>query len=261
MRRMPVTQVQIETTDGNYTADIVTPEGAGPWPAVILFFDASGRRPAMTENAERIAKSGYLVAIPDIFHRAGNVEKVLPPDADLSNGVTRAIFSNDEAKKRFFAEFYGPALDYKNLETDVGPLLDHLQTRADVKKGPVGTTGYCMGGNASVRVATIFGDRIAATASFHGGGLVSNQPDSPHKRAAQIKSKVYVAGAIEDGSFTDEAKATLTKTLADAKVPATVETYQAHHGFAVPDHKGAFDPAAQQRHFEAMERLFGETLK
>ena len=96
----------------------------------------------------------------------------------------------------------------------------------------------------------------AKALALHGGGLVNDQPDSPHKRADKIRSKVYVAGAIEDGSFTDEAKATLTKTLADAKVPATVETYPAHHGFAVPDHKGAYDPAAQERHFQAMDKLF-----
>lgn len=260
---MSVSQAEIKTSAGSYNAEIVTPEGAGPWPAVILFIDGGGARPALTQIAERIAKDGYLVAIPDLFHRGGAITK-LAPEVSLANGISAlfgAIFANDEKRQRFFTEFYGPALSYPNLETDIGALLGYLHGRSDVKPGPVGTTGYCMGGNASLRVATIFGDQIGATASFHGGGLVTDAPDSPHKRAKEIKSTVYVAGAIEDGSFTDDAKKTLIEALDAAHVKNTVETYPAKHGFAVPDHAGVYDAACAERHYEALSKLYAQTLK
>jgi len=262
---MTVSQAEIRTAVGSYNAEIVTPEGgSGPWPAVILFFDGGGARPAITLIAERIARTGYVVAVPDLFHRAGSITKLAPDGAShdgLTMALVSAIFRSDEGRKRFFTEFYGPAIAYENLETDIGPLLAYLHGRPDVKPGPVGTTGYCMGGNASFRVATLFGDEIGATASFHGGGLVTDAPDSPHTRADKIKSTVYVAGAIEDASFTDDAKSTLIATLNAAQVKNTVETYPAKHGFAVSDHAGAYDEAAAERHFEAVDELFAGTLK
>ncbi len=258
---MPVSHAEIKTSSGSYQADIVTPEGTGPWPAVILFFDAGGRRPAMTEIAERIAKSGYVVAIPDIFHRAGPITDLLPPGTTLEKGITQTIFSNDESKQRFFTEYYGPALAYDNLKADTEAVLTYLHGRSDVKPGPVGTTGYCLGGNASYRVATMFGDKVAATATFHAGGLVSDAPDSPHTRTDKVKSTVYVAGASADASFSDDAKKTLIATLEAAHVKNTVETYPGGHGFAVRDHEGVYDPACAERHFEAMDKLFAATLK
>jgi carboxymethylenebutenolidase len=117
-----------------------------------------------------------------------------------------------------------------------------------------------MGGNISLRLATLFGDRIAAAASFHGGFLVTSQPDSPHLRLGSVKAHVYVAGAIEDESFTDDAKATLIAALEAAHVTHTVETYPARHGFAVRDNP-SFDVAAAERHYAALESLFATTLR
>jgi carboxymethylenebutenolidase len=126
--------------------------------------------------------------------------------------------------------------------------------------GKVGTTGYCMGGNISLRIATIFGDRIAATASFHGGGLVTPAPDSPHLRAAAVKSRVYVAGAIEDESFTDEARRTLEAAFTGAGVEHTIEVYPGRHGFAVTDNP-THDAACEARHFAALGALYAATLR
>ena len=258
---MPVSQAAIETASGSFQADIITPDGARPWPAILVFFDAGGRRPAMTQIAERIAKSGYIVAIPDIFHRGGTLASILPPGATLEKGITQTIFSNEESKKRFFVEFYGPALAYDNLKADTEATLAYLHGRPDVKPGKFGTTGYCLGGNASYRVATMFGDQVAATAGFHAGGLVSDAPDSPHTRTHKIASTVYIGGASNDASFSDDAKKTLIAALDAAHVKSTVETYPGGHGFAVSDHVGVYDPACAERHFEAMDELFGATLK
>lgn len=256
---MSHTTIELATPSGKMPTEILVPEGAGPFGAVILVPDAGGSRPAVTTIGERIAKMGYIVAIPDVFFRSGSPFDTFSPDKSRDPKVIEGIFADDAKKKRFFAEFYGPALDYANLREVVTAVVGALEARSDFN-GKIGTTGYCMGGNGSIRIASLFGARIAASAAFHAGGLVTPQPDSPHLRAKDIASKVYVAGAIEDGTFPDEAKKTLVEAFAEAKVDATVETYPAHHGFVVPDNR-AYDPAAAKRHDEALEKLFAATLR
>lgn len=256
---MPTAEVEIQTPRGPSKTVVCTPDGGGPWPAVIFFVDGGGLRPSMREMGERIAKMGYLVAIPDLFHGAGSPLDLLPPGCPREMKHIGKLFEDEGLRAAFMTRFYGPALAYDNLKSDIGALLDWLGKRSDVS-GRVGTTGYCMGGNASLRTATIFGDRIAAAASFHGGGLVTPTPDSPHTRVGSIRARVYVAGAIEDQSFPEEAKKTLTEALEAAHVKFEMETYQALHGFAVPDHS-TFDPAAAERHYEALEKLLGATLR
>ncbi len=252
---MTTSLIQIATPDGPCTTELVVPETGGPWPAVIVFFDAAGLRPTQTRIAERIASSGYVVLQPDLFHRS-------PPISTLLGGgpVTLAammkVFSDPEQRGKFFAGYYGPALDYANLAKTIGAVLDHVEKRSDVK-GRIGTTGYCMGGNASFRVATIFGDRIAATAALHPGGLVTDQPDSPHTRASTIKSRLYIGPAI--GDLPPEAEAKLCARLDDAHVTYQIEHYDAKHGYAVDDSE-AYDRAAADRHYTALAALYRETL-
>jgi carboxymethylenebutenolidase len=117
-----------------------------------------------------------------------------------------------------------------------------------------------MGGNASVTAAGAFPDRFAGIASFHGGNLGTDKPDSPHLFVKNITGRVYVAGAIEDASFPEEQKIRLEKALTDAGVNHVVETYSgARHGFAVPD-LPVFDKGAAERHWTALFKLFQETL-
>jgi carboxymethylenebutenolidase len=253
---MPSTLMQIATPDGPCTTEWVRPKGAGPWPAVIVFFDAAGLRPAQTRIAERIAESGYAVFQPDLFHRSAPVSSLLGGEATLA--ALMKVFGDPHLRARFMAEYYQPALDYSNLGKTVGALLDHIVARPDFKGG-IGTTGYCMGGNASVRVATVFGDRIAATAAFHPGGLVTDQPESPHLRAKAIKSRVYLGPAI--GDLPPDAEAKLRAAFDSAHVRYEIEQYDAKHGYAVDDAEGVYDPAAAAHHYEALERLFGETLR
>jgi len=252
---MPATLMQIATPDGPCTTEVVRPSGPGPWPAVIVFFDAAGLRPAQTRIAERISSNGYLVFQPDLFHRAPPVSSILGGEATL--GALMKVFGDPELKARFLAEYYLPALDYANLKRTVGALLDHIGSHPDVKGG-VGTTGYCMGGNASVRTATLFGDRIAATAGFHPGGLVTDQPTSPHLRVKSIKSRVYLGPAI--GDLPPDAEAKLRAEFDSGHVRYEIEQYAAKHGYAVEDAVGIYDAAAAARHYEALANLFGETL-
>ncbi|HEY0194752.1 MAG TPA: dienelactone hydrolase family protein [Kofleriaceae bacterium] len=235
--------------------EIVAPDGAGPWPGVILCFDAGGPRPAMTAIAERISRSGYLVAIPDLYHRVGRIVDLLPEGVPKDEPARIIPMLADSAiMKQFMTTFYASATDYDHIQTDLGAVLDHFDQRPDVQGG-VGTTGYCMGGNISVRAATIFGDRIAATAAFHAGGIAVPQPDSPHLRVRAIRSRVYVAGAIEDRWFTDDMKQQLETALTEAGVDHTVETYPARHGFAVSDNP-TYDAESAERHFQALVRLY-----
>jgi carboxymethylenebutenolidase len=245
---MTTSLIQIATPDGPCTTELVVPSGSGPWPAVIVFFDAAGLRPAQTHIAERIAASGYVVLQPDLFHRSPPITTLLGGPVTLAAMVK--VFSAPEQRAKFFAEYYGPALAYANLEKTIGAVLDHIEKRTDVN-------GYCMGGNASVRVATIFGDRIAATAAFHPGGLVTDQPDSPHTRVETIKSRVYLGPAI--GDLPPDAEATLRAKLDAAHVRYQIEHYDAKHGYAVDDAE-VYDAAAAERHYVALESLYRESL-
>ena len=252
---MPTTKIEISTPDGPCAVELAMPEGAGPWPAVVMFYDAGGMRPASTRIAERIAKMGYLVAMPDLFHRSPSLVEFL--GGEVTMAAVGKVFADPARKGRFFAEWYGPAVDYANLETTIGALLDHLDGRSDVKHGVVGTTGYCMGGNAAVRAATIFGERITATAAFHPGGLVTDQPDSPHLRADRIEATTYLAPANGDLPPANEAK--LRAQLDAGNVRYEIEHYDAGHGYAVDD-SNVYTVEAAEKHYAALARLYAATL-
>jgi carboxymethylenebutenolidase len=251
---MTTTKIEIKTADGPCTTELVTPDGTGPWPAVIVFYDAGGLRPAQTRIAERIASWGYVVLQPDLFHRSPPIRELLGEEPTLA--AISKVFQDPELRGKFFSQYYLPALAYPNLEKTIGSVLEHIASRSDVR-GKVGTTGYCMGGNASVRSATIFGDRIAATAAFHPGGLVTDQPDSPHTRVKSIKSRVYLGPA--EGDLPPDAEAKLRAELDAAGVRYQIVQYAAKHGFAVDDSE-VYDRAAADKHYDALKALFRETL-
>ncbi len=252
------TTIEISTKDGPCPTEVVTPEGAGPWPVVIELCDAAGLRPAQTRIAERLATLGYLVLQPDLFHRSPPLSSLstLAEGGELTLAAIAKVFADPDQRREFMQGWYLPALSYPNLTTTIGAVLQHIAKRTDVQ-GRVGITGYCMGGNAAFRAATIFGDRIAATAAFHPGGLVTDQADSPHTRAAAITSRVYLGPAI--GDLPPEAEATLRATLDAGHVSYVIEHYDANHGYAVPD-APSYNEAAAERHYAALAQLLRETL-
>lgn len=240
--------VQIDTPDGSCPAALSVPEGDGPWPAVIMFPDAGGMRDVARQMGERLSGLGYVVLVPDVYYRHGPYEPV-----DM-----RTVFQDEAARKRLMAMIgsYTAAM----LATDATAFVDYLDSLPEKRPGGVGLTGYCMGGRLSLMASGILGDRVAAAASFHGGNLAKeDDPDSPHHKAAGIRATVYVAAAVEDRSFPDEQRDRLEKALSGAGVTHTIETYRAHHGFAVPDN-ASFDQDAAERHWKAMEDLFGAAL-
>jgi carboxymethylenebutenolidase len=246
---MPRTDVQIPTRDGVSSGSLHVPEGQGPWPGVVMFPDAFGLRETMREMGDHLAGLGYVVLVPDVFYREGTWAPFDPVTA----------FTDEGERNRLFG-LVG-SLDNDRIVTDSAAYADFLLARPEVRGQAVGTTGYCMGGRMSMVAAGGIGDKIAAAASFHGGNLAAaDKPESPHHAADKIKATVYVAGAIEDNSYPAEQAELLEQALTAAGVDHKLETYQAHHGFAVPDHH-TYDKAAADRHWAALETLYGEHLR
>jgi carboxymethylenebutenolidase len=238
--------VEVPTADGVATASLHVPDGEGPWPAVIMYPDAMGLRAAHREMAEHLAGLGYVTLVPDVYYRHA-------PWAPFD-----AVNAFADPEERVFSLMGTVTPDV--MAVDARGFVDFLLARPETTGGPVGTTGYCMGGRTSIIVAARLGTAIGAAASFHGGGLaVQDSADSPHLRAADITATVYVAGAVEDRSFTDDQRELLEAALTEAGVSHLIETYPAHHGFAVPDND-TYDEAAASRHWDALASLYARAL-
>jgi carboxymethylenebutenolidase len=248
MRKAPMSEIEIKTRDGSCRSYVYRPAGGGPWPGVLVFMDGFGIRPALLELGERLATHDYVVLLPDLFYRSGPYG-VMDPHTE---------FSDPEKRKVLMTKF--ALATSANIMSDTGAFLDYLAAQPDVKPGGIGTTGYCLGGFMSLTAAGTYPDRIAATASYHGGRLATDAPESPHLLAPNIKSRVYVAGAIEDPSFTEAMKARLEEALTQAGVDHTIETYPAKHGWVFRD-TPVFDAAAAERHWQTMLALFDAKLK
>jgi carboxymethylenebutenolidase len=243
-----VEKVEIKTKDGTCPSYVYRSLGSGPWPAVLVFMDGLGIRPAMLEIGERLATHGYFVLLPDLYYRSGPYEPMDP----------HAVFTDPDKRKVLMEKFFALATP-ANIMSDTGAFLDYLAAQPDVKEGGIGTTGYCMGGLMSLTAAGTYPDRIVAAASYHGGRLATDAPDSPHLLAPRIKARVYVGGAIEDQSFPDDMKARLEEALTKAGVDYKIETYQAKHGWVFRD-TPVYDPAAAEQHWQTMLTFFDATL-
>ena len=242
-------KIEIRTKDGTCPSYIYRPAGSGPWPAVVVFMDGLGIRPAMLEIGERLAAHGYYVLLPDLFYRSGPYEPMDP----------HVVFTDPEKRKILMEKFFAHATP-ANIMSDTSAFLEVLTHRVDVKSGGIGTTGYCMGGLMSLTAAGTYPERIIATASYHGGRLATDAPDSPHRLAPKMRAKVYIAGAIEDQSFPEDMKQRLEEALTQAGVDHLIETYPAKHGWVFRD-TPVYDAAASERHWQTLLALFDETLK
>ena len=220
------TDVEIKTPDGTCDAAFIRPK-TGSYPGVLLWPDAFGLRPAMRGMAKRLAADGYSVLVPNPYYRISKA-----PFTDASN----FSFQNpaDMAKLRpLMASVNAPG----NGEKDAVAYVAFLDAQKEVDKArKIGTQGYCMGGPLVVKTAAALPDRIGAGASFHGGGLVTDKPDSPHLLAPKIKARMYFGIASNDDASQPDAKDKLKEAFAAAKVSAEIEVYAgALHGWCVPD--------------------------
>lgn len=242
--------VTIRTGDGDCPTHVFTPDGAGtgPWPAVIYFMDGLGIRPVLFQNAQRLADDGYLVLLPDTFYRTGPYEP-MDPLALAETGTMMEVIGPMMAAT-------GP----HKAVADTRAYLDYLDNRKDVAGKGVGTTGYCMGGAMSLAVAGEYPERIAAAASFHGGNLLTDAPDSPHLSAVKARGRLYIGHAVEDPWCPPEQIAALDRALDAAGVDYVSEVYEgALHGWTMPDQK-PYDKTAAERHWEALFALYKAKL-
>jgi carboxymethylenebutenolidase len=244
---MPHDTIEIRTGDGVCPAHVFEPEGRGRWPGVLFFMDGLGVRPALFEIGERLARAGYHVLLPDVYYRTG----FQPPG--------NALFTDPVIRADWTARVL-PTVSIANIMRDVPAFFAHLEARAELPEGRIGVTGYCLGGRLSLATAGHFPDRVMAAASYHGGQLATDAPDSPHRLAPVMQARVYVAGAIEDPGFDDAQKQRLENALTAAGVDHRVETYNARHGW-VPSDTPVHDVAATERHWETLLELLGGTLK
>jgi carboxymethylenebutenolidase len=218
------TEVEIKTPDGTCDAAFIHPK-SGSHAGVLIWPDAFGLRPSMREIGKRIAAEGYSVLVPNPFYRVAKA-----PFSDASH----FSFQNqaDMAKlKPLMASVNAPGAGEKDAVAYVG-FLDAQKQVNKAKK--IGTQGYCMGGPLVVKTAAALPDRIGAGASFHGGGLVTDQPSSPHLLAPKIKGRMYFGIASNDDTRQPDAKDKLKEAFSN--VPAEIEVYSgALHGWCVPD--------------------------
>ncbi len=217
-------EVEIKTPDGTCDAYIVHPV-KGRHPAVLIWPDIFGLRPTFRQMGKRLAESGYTVLVINPFYRTKKAPTA-PDHPDFGDPATRqALFA--------LAGTLSPA----TALTDATAFVAYLDTQPSVdKKKKMGTTGYCMGGPFVFRTAAAFPDRVGAAATFHGGGLVTDKPESPHLLIPKMKAHFLVAIAENDDASQPDAKNILKDAFAKAKLPAEIEVYAgAKHGWCPPD--------------------------
>jgi carboxymethylenebutenolidase len=217
-------EVEIKTPDGSTDAYFVHP-AKGKHPGVLIWPDIFGLRPAFRQMATRLAESGYSVLVINPFYRTKKAPTA-PDHPDF----------NDPATRQALMTLAG-TLSPETALTDATAYVAWLDNQPSVdKKRKMGTTGYCMGGPFTLRTAAAFPDRIGAGGSFHGGGLVTDKPDSPHLLIPKMKAQYLIAIAENDDQRQPDAKNVLRDAFAKAKLPAEIEVYAgAMHGWCPPD--------------------------
>jgi carboxymethylenebutenolidase len=221
------TDVQIKTPDGTCDAAFIHPT-TGSYPGVLIWTDAFGLRPSMRAIGKRLAAEGYSVLVPNPFYRQAK--------APIFESASSFNFQNpaDMAKLR---PLMGSVNAPGAAEKDAAAYVSFLDAQREVNTAKkIGTQGYCMGGPLVVKTAATLPSRIGAGASFHGGGLVTDNPDSPHLLAPKIKARMYIGIAANDDMRQPDAKDKLKAAFEAAKVPADIEVYPAAlHGWCVSD--------------------------
>ena len=234
-------EVEIKTPHGTADAYFVSP-ASGKHPAVIVWTDIFGLRAAFREMGKRLAQGGYAVLVPNPFYRYKKAPVV-------AEGAT---FQDPATRETLFGLMRSLTPD--DVVSDANAFIAFLdkQTSVDAKR-KLATSGYCMGGPITMRAAAAFPDRIGAAASFHGGGLVTDKPESPHLLVPKIKAHYLFAIADNDDQKQPDAKDVLRDAFAKSKLPAEIEVYAgAMHGWCPPD--------SQVYHREQAEKAWNRML-
>jgi carboxymethylenebutenolidase len=242
--------VEIQTPAGVSDAAFFHPSGNGPWPGVLLWPDAFGLRPAMRDMGRRLASEGYAVLVPNPFYRTRRAPV-------FSRSMDFAVPSDREELMKVVG-----TLNQDTTFTDGGAFLTWLDQQPQVnERVRLGVQGYCMGGPLTLRTAAL-SERVGAGASFHGGGLVTQAPDSPHLLAPKIKAELLIAVAANDDERDPRVKVKLKEAFDAAQVKNTIEVYDgAQHGWCVKDMaSGIYHEAAAEKAWAELLALYKRAL-
>jgi carboxymethylenebutenolidase len=241
--------VTVKTADGNCDAVLFHPKAKGKWPAVLIWPDIMGLRPAFRDMGRRLAAQGYTVLVVNPFYRSAKAP-VIGDNFD---------FSNPEQRARLMG--YRAAMTNDGVDSDAKAYLAFLDAQAvtDTAK-KAGVQGYCMGGALAFRTAAAIPARIGAVGSFHGGnGLVTDKPDSPHLLIAKTNAAFLVCQAQNDDATNPKVKDDLKAAFAAAGKTATVEVYAANHGWTVPG-GAVYNQAEAERAWSNLTMLYKTNL-
>jgi carboxymethylenebutenolidase len=240
-------ELDVRTRDGVADAVLYRDGHDRRLPGVLQLTDIGGIRSATREMARRLAAAGYTVLMPNAFYRTRR-----SPLFDF------ARTPGDAASMKRFGELSAP-LTREAMERDGADYVDFLASHPAVSAGAMAVVGYCFTGSMALRTAAVRPDRIAAAASFHGGGLATDTPASPHLLLPRIKARLYIGHAVNDRSMPAEAIETLDQALTAWGGRYKSEVYDAHHSWTVSD-SPVYNEAQANRAFDALTTLLAETL-
>lgn len=245
-------EAKIETQDGEMDTFICHPEEEGTHPAVVIYMDAPAIREELRDMARRIGTAGYYVALPNLYYRHGTEDTY-----GFDYRKTRQPGGEAHLARQF--ELMN-SLSNEKIISDTEPLIKFIRNDDAAKPGPMGSVGYCMSGQYVVSVAAAYPDDYAAAASFYGVGIMTDEPDSPHLRAGEIKGELYLAFAEEDEYVPQDVVDALPGFLTSAGTKHRIEVYpETGHGFAFPQ-RPAYHKISGERHWERIFALFNRNL-
>ncbi len=237
--------LDITTADGAMNSFVVHPEEGGPFPVVLFYMDAPGKREELHDMARRLAAVGYFVVLPNLYYRK-----------------TRDFWLKERTEAGLAHMFSLMAtLDAATTRCDTQAMLDFVDAQPQADARRIGAVGYCMSGPFVMWAAAAFPDRLACIASIHGANMATDAPDSPHRIAHQVRCESYFACAEIDKWAPPKDIQALQAALLAGGTPHRIEWYPAvEHGFVFPLRAGIYNREAAERHWERLFSLFRRTL-
>ena len=238
--------LDIPTADGSMNTFVVYPEERGPFPVVLFYMDAPGKREELHDMARRLASVGYYVVLPNLYYRR-----------------TRDFWLTERTEAKLAVMFeHMSSLTNALVVRDTEAMLRFVDAQPEADGQLIGAVGYCMSGPFVMAAAASFPDRIKAIASIHGANLVTDREDSAHRMAPRIRCESYFACAETDKWAPRELVDRLRAALDAAGTPHRIEWYPgAEHGFVFPLRAGIYERASAERHWERLFDLFGRRLR
>ncbi|NKB60209.1 MAG: alpha/beta fold hydrolase [Alphaproteobacteria bacterium] len=243
-------ETDIATPDGAMNTFVAHPGSDGPFPAIFMYMPSSGIRDELRDMARRLAAHGYLVLLPNVYYR---MVRIVDIDANR-------LFDDDYEPVKLFMNALNNGYTNALSVTDTAAMIDYVDASHLARKGPLGVVGYCMGGRLALAAIGAFPDRIDAMVSMYGGKLHTDQPDSPHLMADQVKGELYLGVAENDAYVPMDMNKRLCTHLDDAGVTFKMNVYpDTEHGFCFPK-RYCYAPEADAQHWEKMTELFARRL-